>query len=217
MVRRTNAEWLEALQQPGEAQDEAYQALREYLRRAVFVYLRDRRPELSRLPLGDLHELAEDFAQDALISIQRSLNSFRGDARFTTWAYRFVINEAAAELRRRNYRNMSLDMLLEEGTAVIQSLASSPIPSDPSQAAARKQFIEQLLDIIDEDLNERQKTAVLGVHFQSLSMQEVAELLETSPNTVYKMLHDARKKIKVRLTALHLGKGDVLALFDDVW
>jgi len=217
MVRRTNAEWLNALQQPGEAQDEAFQTLREYLRRAVFVYLRDRRPELSRVPLGDLHEMAEDFAQDALLAIRRNLDSFRGDARFTTWAYRFVINEAATELRRRNYRNMSLDMMLEEGTAVIQSLATSPLPSDPSQAAARKQFIEQLLDIIDEDLNERQKTAVLGVHFQSLSMQEVAEILETSPNTVYKMLHDARKKIKARLTALHLGKGDILALFDDVW
>ncbi len=217
MVRRTNAEWLEALRQPGEAQDEAFRALREYLRRAVFVYLRDRRPELSRVPLGDLHEMAEDFAQDALLAIQHNLDSFRGDARFTTWAYRFVINEAAAELRRRNYRNMSLDMLLEEGTAVIQSLAASPLPTDPSQMAARKQFIRQLLAIIDEDLNERQKTAVLGVHFQSLSMQEVAELLETTPNTVYKMLHDARKKIKARLTALHLGKGDVLALFDDLW
>ncbi len=217
MVRRTNAEWLEALQQPGEAQDEAFQALREYLRRAVFVYLRDRRPELSRVPLGDLHELAEDFAQDALLAIQHNLDSFRGDARFTTWAYRFVINEAATELRRRNYRNMSLDMLLEEGTAVIQSLATSHTPSDLSQATARKQFIQQLLDIIDEDLNERQKTAVLGVHFQSLSMQEVAELLETTPNTVYKMLYDARKKIKARLTALHLGPGDVLALFDDLW
>jgi len=217
MVRRTNAEWLAALQQSGKAQTEAYQDLREYLRRVVLVYLRDRRPELSRLPLGDLYEMAEDFAQNALLAVLNNLSEFRGDARFTTWAYRFVINEAAAELRRRQYRNMSLDQLLEEGTAVIQSLAASPPSSDPGQAAARQEFIQQLLEIIDEALSERQKTAVLAVHFQSMSMQEVAEILETTPNTVYKMLHDARKKIKARLIALHLGPGDILALFDDVW
>ena len=214
MARRNNAEWLTTLQQPGEAQATAYQDLREYLRRAVLVYLRDRRPELRHLPLGDLHEMAEDFSQNALLAIRQNLSGFRGDSKFTTWAYRFVINEAAMALRKRQYHNLSLDQILEDGTAVLQSLAST---SDPAQAAARQQFIWQLLAIIEEDLSERQKTAVLGIHFQGMSMQEVAELLETSPNTIYKMLHDARKKIKARLSALHLGPGDIFALFDDVW
>ncbi|MCP5095048.1 MAG: sigma-70 family RNA polymerase sigma factor [Chloroflexi bacterium] len=216
MVRRTNDEWIAALNQPGEAQTAALQDLREYLRRAVFVYLRDKRTDLTHYALADLHEMAEDFAQNALLSIRRSLDKFRGDARFTTWAYRFVINEAAADLRKRQYKNVSLDSLVEEGTAVIHNLRNSPT-TDPSQTAARQDFIDQILDIIHHDLNERQRIAILGIHFQGLSNQEVAELLETSPNTVYKMLHDARKKIKARLTSGHLSLGDILALFDDVW
>jgi RNA polymerase sigma-70 factor, ECF subfamily len=216
MVRRTNDEWIAALIQPGEAQTAALQDLREFLRRAVFVYLRDKRTDLTHHALADLHEMAEDFAQEALLTIQHNLDHFRGDARFTTWAYRFVINEAAAELRRKHYKNVSLDRLVEEGTAVLHHLRNTPA-TDPSQSAARQDFIDQLLDIIDQDLNERQRIAVLGVHFQDLSNQEVAELLETSPNTVYKMLYDARKKIKARLAVGHLGLGDILALFEDMW
>ena len=216
MVRRTNDEWIAALIQPGEAQTEALQDLREYLRRAVIVYLRDKRTDLTHYALADLHEMAEDFAQNALLSIQNNLDKFRGEARFTTWAYRFVINEAAADLRKQQYKNVSLDSLIEDGTAVIHRFRNLPT-TDPSVTADRQDFIDQLLDIIEHDLNERQRIAILGIHFQGLSNQEVAELLETSPNTVYKTLYDARKKIKARLVAGHLGLGDILALFEDVW
>ncbi len=216
MVKRSNEEWVTALRHPSDAQVVALEDLREYLRRAVFVYLRDKRSDLNHVSLDDLLSMSEDFTQDALLLIQQNLSSFRGDARFTTWVYRFVINAAASELRRRQYRHLSLDEISERGTAVIHSIANQSTPH-PAQATARQEFIQQLRTIIESELNQRQQIALMGIHFQGMSIQEVTQLLDTSPNTLYKMLHDARKKIKVRLLATHLGLGDILALFDDSW
>lgn len=213
MAKRSNESWIKSLQRPGDAQVEALNELREYLLRAVYVYLRDRRPELSHYTNDDLLELAEDFAQEALLSIQDNLDSFRGQARFTTWAYRFVINEAASELRRRRYQNVSLDELQAQ-TAVFNVALETDKQLDPEFAAERQELFAYLTNIIQNELSERQQLAIVGVHFQHLSIQEVAELLDTSPNTLYKILHDARKKIKAKLLARHFGAGDILALFD---
>ncbi|HIP71544.1 MAG TPA: sigma-70 family RNA polymerase sigma factor [Anaerolineae bacterium] len=217
MAQRTNAEWLNDLQQPGDVQASALADLREYLLRAAFVYLRDGRSELHHLSSDDLMEMAEDFAQNALITLQANLHKFRGDAKFTTWAYRFVINEAAGELRKRRYRDFSWDELTERETAVFTQLLQADRPLDPTLQAEREELIRFLVNIIETELKERQRIAILCVHFQGRSMQETAEILETSPNTLYKTLHDARKKIKAKLLARHYSMGDILALFDSLW
>lgn len=217
MAQRTNAEWLNDLQQPGDVQARALADLREYLLRAAFVYLRDGRSELSHLSSDDLMEMAEDFAQNALLTLQANLHKFRGDAKFTTWAYRFVINEAAGELRKRRYRDFSWDEMTERETAVFTQLLQADRPLDPTLQAEREELIRFLVNIIETELNERQRIAILCIHFQGRSVQETAEILETSPNTLYKTLHDARKKIKAKLLARHYSMGDILALFDSLW
>ncbi len=217
MVKRTNEEWLAALLESGEAQVQALSDLREYLVRATFVYLRDGRVEVTHLSTDTLYEMAEDYAQNALLSIRDNLDKFRGDAKFTTWAYRFVINEAAADLRRRRYRDFSWDDLAKQETAVFSPLTESETKNDPELKAAREELVTFLLQVLETELNERQRQAVLGIHFQGRSLQEVAENLETTPNTLYKMLHDARKKIKAKLLAHHYSAGDILGLFDNLW
>jgi RNA polymerase sigma-70 factor (ECF subfamily) len=217
MAQRTNAEWLNDLQQPGDVQAGALADLREYLLRAAFVYLRDGRSELNHLSSDDLMEMAEDFAQNALLTLRDNLHKFRGDAKFTTWAYRFVINEAAGELRKRRYRDFSWDEAAEQETAVFHQLLQSDRPLDPTLQAEREELIRFLVNIIETELNDRQRVAILCIHFQGRSMQETAEILETSPNTLYKTLHDARKKIKAKLLARHYSMGDILALFDSLW
>ncbi|MCP4361489.1 MAG: RNA polymerase sigma factor [Chloroflexi bacterium] len=217
MVKRTNEEWLTALQEPGEAQREALSDLREYLVRVVFVYLRDGRTELTHLSTNTLYEMAEDYAQNALLAIQNNLGKFRGDAKFSTWTYRFVINEAAADLRRRRYQNVSWDDLAEKESAVFQNILKFSQPHDPTIRAEQADLIRFLLQIIETELSDRQRIAVLCTHFQGRSIQETAELLETSANTLYKMLHDARKKIKAKLLARHYSMGDILGLFDSLW
>ncbi len=217
MAKRSNEAWLEALQGAGESQQEALLDLRDYLVRTAFVYLRDGRSDLLLLSTDTLYEMAEDYAQNALLAIQENLEKFRGDAQFTTWAYRFVINEAAADLRRRQYRDFSWEDVAGQETAVFASLLDSGAGGDPEAKAEREEFLYLLRQILESDLNERQRLALLGVHFQGRSMQEMAEILETTPNNLYKMMHDARKKIKARLVDQHYSAGDILGLFDALW
>jgi len=181
------------------------------------VYLRDGRSELAHLSTDNLYEMAEDYAQSALLKVRDNLDKFRGDAKFTTWAYRFVINEAAADLRKKHYREFSWDDISAGETAVFATILSATATSDPDLKTEREELIQFLLQIIEVELNERQRIAVIEVHFQGRSMQEVAEILETTPNTIYKMLHDSRKKIKAKLLAQHYSAGDILGLFDNLW
>ncbi len=217
MSTRTNEDWLYELRQPEAERANVLADLREYLFRAVFIYLRDQRTDLTDYTLNQLRDMSQDFAQDALLSILDKLDKFRGDSRFTTWAYRFVINKAADELRRRRYRNISLERLSEQEAAALTAVLESGPKLDPDLATERENFIKALLQIIQTELSERQRMAVLGVHFQGSSVQEVAELLETSPNNLYKILHDARKKIKAKLLDQHLSEGDIMALFEETW
>jgi RNA polymerase sigma-70 factor (ECF subfamily) len=178
------------------------------------LYLRDQRRDLAYLARSELRQMADDFAQDAVLAIQANLDSFSGRSKFTTWAYRFVINAAASELRRRYYRErLSWEEVAERETAVIESIATSEL-YDPDTIVDRKRFLNELLAIIRTELNERQRFALLAVYFEEQSIQETAEQLESTPNTIYKMLHDARKKIRAQLLARYVGEGDILALFE---
>src|SRR5512138_285980 len=109
MADRSNDEWIWALsEQSIEARAEALQDLRDFLLRAVLVYLSLHRSELTGWSRQAVYDLAEDLTQDALVEIREHVSSFRGESKFTTWAYRFVINRAASELRRQRYHDVSL-------------------------------------------------------------------------------------------------------------
>lgn len=189
-------------------------ALRDYLLRSVLVYLQEHRSDLAEWSPADIRHFAEDMAQEALVSINKNLDSFRGDSKFTTWAYRFAINLAASELRLSRYWDQSLEGLQEQETAVFSELLRGEQEMDPDLAAERRQCIDVLERIIHEDLTERQRFAVVSIHFQGRSMDEVAEELGTNRNATYKLLHDARRKIRAGLQDHHLSAGDILALFE---
>ncbi len=217
MATRSNEDWLRALsEKPGEAQAEALQDLRDFLLRAVLVYLSLHRSDLAGWSRQDLRDLAEDLAQEALIEIRGSLTDFRGESKFTTWAYRFVINRAASELRRRRYQNQSLDQMREEEPVnVFQAIISDQEKIDPEQLAEQRDYLSLLRQIVETELSERQRKAMIAVHWQGRSMDEVAETLGLTRNALYKLLHDARKRIKARLRSRHLSEGDILAAFQD--
>jgi RNA polymerase sigma-70 factor (ECF subfamily) len=214
MASRTNEDWVWALSEPpGEAQSEALLDLHDFLLRAVLVYLSQHRGELAGWGQEAVRDLAEDLAQDALLAVQAGLDSFRGEARFTTWACRFVINRAASELRRRRYHDLSLESLRDSEPAVFQSLAAEQAGSEPEHLAEQREYLSLLQRIIQEELNDKQRAAMIGVHFLGHSMDEVAEALGISRNALYKLLHDARKRVKARLLSNHLTPGDILAAF----
>jgi RNA polymerase sigma-70 factor (ECF subfamily) len=211
---RTNAEWLADLRNE-ETQAEALADLRQYLLRVAALYIERHHEDLTYLGTSASEHLAEDFAQEALLQIQANLDTFRGESKFTTWAYRFVINIAATELRLARWRVLSLENLMGESEIPLFTFLSDQGSPDPETVAARDQIIALIRKIIAEELSPRQRLALVNVHFNGVPMAEVARQLGTTPNNVYKLIHEARKKLKNGLRRRYYSEGDVLAIFSE--
>lgn len=194
-------------------QEEALNDLRDYLLRAVLVYLSRHRSDLAHFHQDERKHLAEDFAQEALLTIMDKLHTFRGHSKFTTWAYRIVINLAAEELRRRRWSALSLEALLEEEGSPLLSMIETTRAQDPERAAQQEEIWLTLQRVIDEELTQRQHMALTSLIFRGMPMNEVARRLETNKNNIYKIMHDARKKLKKRLTEYGLSEDDILSIF----
>ena len=213
-ILRSNEEWLADLRNE-ELQAEALADLRQYLLRTVFLYLDRHRGDLAHFDQRELEHLAEDFAQEALLQILARLDTFRGESKFTTWAYRFVINIAAGELRLHRWRTLSIETLLSEQEIPLLTFLSDQEAQDPETVAARNQILNLIIQIINEDLTDRQRFALIKVHIQGIPMVEVARQLNSTSNNVYKLVHDARKKLKKGLQQRHYSEADILAIFGE--
>jgi RNA polymerase sigma-70 factor (ECF subfamily) len=202
MADRTNQEWLDALREPGQKQ--ALDDLRTLLLRGLRSALPDV-PEESR----------EDFVQEALLKILDSLDSFRGESRFTTWAYKIAIHVAFTELRRRRWRNISLQDLVtqyDEGDFT-PAILSDPEPS-PERRVTQQMMLDLVRQLIDEELTDLQRQAMVAAVFGGMPLQEVARRMGTNRNALYKLLYDARKRLQKRLLARGMSVGDVMETFE---
>lgn len=216
--RWSNAEWLSALQGAGREQHEAIADLRDYLLRAVYVYLSRNRSDLAHYAHNELQQFAEDCAQEALVLILLKLDTFRGDSKFTTWAYSIVINQAAGTLRRRRWSNISLDAVNEtaddELPPVLATVEDDSV-SDPLREVTRRQIWRRIREVIDEEFTTRQRTVFINQYFRSVPPDVIAEQLETNRNNIYKISHDARVKLKKHLLAEGLSEEEILEAFQD--
>ncbi|MSP13622.1 MAG: RNA polymerase sigma factor [Chloroflexi bacterium] len=210
---RSNNAWLTDLQSSGEVQGAALVDLRRYLLQAALAYLLGKRGDLKNMAPEEIRDLAEDFAQEALIVIQQKLNTFRGDSKFTTWAYRIVLNLAASELRRRRWRNVSLDSLTPAQEGPATPVTQTP-QSDPEQDTQRAMVMSAMKKVIEEKLTERQRQALVGVKVEGLPVSEMAQRLKTNSNNVYKLLFDARQKVRAELEKEGWNMPAVLNLFE---
>ena len=194
---RSNDQWLAELSD-SELRDGAVKDLGAYLRKALANALRSR----ANVDESDL----DDFTQDALIRILQGLDRFRGDSRFTTWATAVVIRTAFGTFRRRRYQHQPLEDLelgLAEPVAGLSSLGG-----DPGQFLDRALLVEALRRAINDALTEKQRTVILG-ELAEISTDVLAERLGTNPNALYKLHHDARKKLKRALNDAGYNDEDV--------
>lgn len=211
--QRSNAEWLSQLVADGTPeQAEAIEDLRQYLLRAVLYFFSQSPGDLRSLARAELEQVAQDLAQDALLTILKNLAEFRGESKFTTWAYRFAINMSLVEARRQRWKNFSLDNLLENsGTAELQFQdTESP---DPVRSAQQQEVWETVRDVIQNDLTERQRKILTAVVFDDVPVDVVTKQFKMNRNAVYKMVHDARTKLKRRLEDRGFDVGEILNLF----
>jgi RNA polymerase sigma-70 factor (ECF subfamily) len=197
---RSNDEWLAALRGPNS--DEALAELR-------VVLVRGLRTALGR-QANRVESSVEDFAQEALIKILGNLDSFRGECRFTTWAQKICVRTAFAEMRRSRWRDVSLEEVISRPQ---ESGAVDP-QTDPERAATQTMIMAEFRRFIDEELTDRQRTALLAA-LGGMPLEAVADRMNTNRNALYKLLHDARKRLRRRMTAERLSPQDVLGAFGE--
>lgn len=206
MPSRTNIEWLTDLSGPDK--DQAITDLREILARGLTYALS------SRIKT-DLEAFVEDFVQDALLRILDNLDTFRGESRFTTWAQKIAVRVAFTELRRQRWKDISLeDLLPEDSVDFTPTVLADPSP-DPEKRADQTMLAEMIQEMIVEELTERQRTAMMAVMAGNMPMEEVARRMGTNRNALYKLIHDARKRMQKRLLARGMTPQDVLEVFEE--
>ena len=213
MTERTNEEWLADIQQTGRTGDAALQDLRNFILRGILGYLRTR-SDMTRLDPHDLQQLAEDTAQDALLKIQAKADTFQGKSKFTTWATKIAINHLISDLRRQRWKDVSLNEVLDSGTSLEEMIATGPgDEGNPALATERGLVWKVVKEVLETGLTDRQRQAIVATQLHGVAMQEAARMLGTNTNNLYKLIHDARLKIKRNLISQGLEPSYILELF----
>ncbi len=218
MTQRSNETWLADLATTADksVQEEAIEALRKRLQRGIYYYLSRERSDLIGQPPEVLMQMSEDFAQDAVLRVLDNLNTFRGDSQFTTWAMKIASRVAVSELRRARYKDFSLDDLTSEGEIMVRLSTSgnNARPLSPERATEQEDVVSIISKGFAEVLTERQRMALEAVTLRGVPMDTVAEQMDTNRNALYKLLHDARKKLKSYLEEQGLSVDYMMGLFD---
>ncbi|MFN8174779.1 MAG: sigma-70 family RNA polymerase sigma factor [Solirubrobacteraceae bacterium] len=182
-----SARWLQALGGEGETRRAAVERLHELLLRAA-------RFEVARRGGGgDRDDLATQAADDALMAVLAKLDGYRGESRFTTWAYKFALLEAAVKVRRRAWQAREVP-LEEDGLARLAGARDST-----QTGAEAAELLGAVGRAIDEALTERQRSVLVAITLNDVPIDVLAERLATTRGALYKTLHDARRKLRARL------------------
>jgi RNA polymerase sigma-70 factor (ECF subfamily) len=192
-----SAAWLRALDATGGDHDAAVERLHALLLRAAGTEVARRRSS-APTAAGNLDDLANQAADDALMAVLRKRHSYRGDSRFTTWAYKFALLEAAAAMRRRPWHGRELP-LEADGLARFPDVRTSPA----SQAEA-SELIDAIRDAIAEVLTPHQRGVLVALTLNDVPIDVLAERRGTTRNALYKTLHDGRRKLRARLAEVGL-------------
>ena len=201
-MERDNETWLAHLGGPGPAQQEALSDLRDALVRGL-------RKALSHRAGAD-DAFLEDVVQDALVRILDRLPQFEGRSRFLTWAMSVAIRVAMSELRRRKWGDVSLDEVVADADLTpAWVVMNGPGPHAPSE---REAILAVMHEVIRTGLTTKQREALLAA-MQGMPLDEIARQLGSNRNALYKLTHDARKRLKRGLEAAGFTAEDIGAAF----
>jgi len=209
MQVRNNSEWIAALSGPDPG--DAIGDLREILKRGL-------RYSLASRVQGGLDMLVEDFVQDSLVRILDKLDTFRGESQFTTWAQKIAVRVAFSEMRRQRWKDISLQDLLPEDEDFgdfTPSVLSDPGPN-PELHTTQNAMLQLVMRLIRDELTERQRDVMLAVIIGGMPLEEVANRMDTNRNALYKLIHDARKRLLARLADEGFTPEEILAVFESV-
>jgi RNA polymerase sigma-70 factor, ECF subfamily len=188
--------WLDGLRSVGARRDQSIRELHAVLLRAARREVHRRRDWLGGATGPELDDLAHQAADDALLAIIDNLASYRGASRFTTWAYRFVINHVSIKTRRHLWsgRRVPFD------DADWERLPDRLIPS-PDRRTEQRAQLEALQAGVEKGLTPRQREVFVAVALNDVPIDVVALRLDTNRGAIYKTLFDARMKLRASLAA----------------
>jgi RNA polymerase sigma-70 factor (ECF subfamily) len=185
--------WLDSLTAEGDVREQAIGRLHDLLLRAAHFEVARRREAFHHWDGDDLDDLAVQSADDALIAVLAKLGEFRGHSRFTTWAFKFALLEAAVKLRRRPWQGRELPLAPERWPHFTDATAS------PERDAEQSDLLDAVRRAIDEELTEHQREVLVAVALNGVPIDVLAERRGTTRGALYKTIHDARRKLRRRL------------------
>ena len=205
MEKRSNEKWLADLRSTGPEQEAALNDLRQIvlngLPYALSKWLPNSDPQFA--------PLAEEVAQDTLLRVLDRLDTFEGRSQFTTWVHTIAVRIALTELRRQKWRDVSLESLTDEDDPdVVPLQIVSDLPATET-LVEKADLLTRVQHIIDEELTEKQRRALVAVAFKGMPLAEVARRMGMERNALYKLLHDARLHLKKRLEKEGILTSDV--------
>jgi RNA polymerase sigma-70 factor, ECF subfamily len=187
--------WLARLRASGAEREAAVTELHVLLLKAARFEVNRRRSSLPHLRGDDHEDLAQQSADDALLAVLRKLDDFRGESRFTTWAYKFALLEAGVKVRRRAWQGREIPIAEEAWSA----LADGGAPAE--RRAEDGELFAALREEIERSLSPRQRDVLVAVTLNGVPIDVLAQRLETTRGALYKTLHDARRKLRDSLAA----------------
>jgi RNA polymerase sigma-70 factor (ECF subfamily) len=193
--------WIDRLSPQSPHREAAIVALHAHLLKAARYEVARRRASYSHLRGDDFDDLAQQSADDALVCILGKLDDFRGDSRFTTWAYKFALFEAGTKIRRRAWQGRELPLEPETWSLMAEAGAT------PHEDAETAEFLLALRDAIRTHLSPHQREVLVAVTLNDVPIDVLAERLNTTRGALYKTVHDARHKLRRALAARGLGAG----------
>src|SRR6478609_7366671 len=166
--------WLQSLRASGAVREDAVARLHALLLRAARFEVARRRPTLPHLRGNELDEIALEAADDALMSVVGKLDGFRGASRFTTWAYKFALLEAAVKLRKRAWQGREIPLEPETWNLFTSS------GLEPDAEAEQGELLSTLQTAIAEALTPHQRKVLVALALNGVPIDVLAERLSTT-------------------------------------
>lgn len=212
MDKRTNEEWIADLRAGGDRQAQALEDLRAVILCGLPYAIAGRLDPSS----PESKALTEEVAQETLMNVLKYLDTFEGRSQFTTWVHKIAVRAALTELRRVRWREVPLPELTMDEDADT-SYREMPDPeASPEEQVSRDEMMKRVNRIIMEELTDKQRQTLMAVAMQGMPLEEAARRLETNRNALYKMMHDARLRLKKRMEKEGMNPQEVLAVFEQV-
>jgi RNA polymerase sigma-70 factor (ECF subfamily) len=209
-MHRTNEDWLTDLQASGEKRETALSDLSAIiiagLPYALSKWILPGDPRFSAL--------VEEVTQETILRAIAKLDTFEGRSQFTTWVHTIAVRIALSELRRAKWREVSLDEMQQGNDPEDEAREMPDQGQSVEKSIENKEMMHMLQQVMQHELTDKQRKALMAVAVQGMPLEEVARRMGTERNALYKLLHDARLKLKKHLEKQGLTPLEILAMFE---